>query len=186
MVNKLNFWIFSFTFSGLIGLAIYFVLPVFSYFQTPANLLAPSLPVTDSTVNWISIPKFNKSLPVWPAQVNQNSWEVFETAVAWYSDSALPGEGNTILYAHNSSDLFGNLQNLQINDRVLVGYKGFTYIYQVSQTRSISPDYVEAVIAEGTRLTLYTCEGSFDQKRRVVYAELIDVVDSNYIFPQPS
>ena len=37
--------------------------------------------------------------------------------------------------------------------------------------RPSDPEDVEAILSEDNQLTLYTCEGSFDQKRLVVYAD---------------
>jgi hypothetical protein len=56
--------------------------------------------------NRIVIPAIGLDLPVTPAVVEANDWELFDDAASWLAKSAKPGEGNVIIYAHNRNALF--------------------------------------------------------------------------------
>lgn len=118
----------------------------------------------------IKIPKLNLDLAISPSVVKGNDWEVFDDRVAWLSTSAVPGKGNTILYAHERAGLFGDLYKLKIGDEISV-YNGNWITYKVTELHLVKPTDVNSILSNDNRLTLYTCEGTFDQKRLVVYAE---------------
>jgi len=60
---------------------------------------------------------------------------------------------------------------LKIGDEIEI-YEGDTkFSYKVIEVRRIKPTDVDAILSDRNRLTLYTCDGRFDQKRLVVYAE---------------
>lgn len=119
----------------------------------------------------IRIARLNKFLPISAALVNDNEWDIFDNQVSWLSTSAVPGEGNVILYAHDGPEMFGDLNELEKGDVIEVLQNDVWRSYVVSESRSVTPSDVEAILSEDNQLTLYTCEGSFDQKRLVVYAE---------------
>lgn len=121
----------------------------------------------------IYIQKLDVSLPISAALVHDNEWDIFEDKVSWLSTSAVPGEGNVILYAHDRPEMFGDLYKLKKGDVIEVGQNEATVLYKVTESRSVKPGDIEAILSENNQLTLYTCEGSFDQKRLVVYANPI-------------
>lgn len=118
----------------------------------------------------LKIVKLNLDLAVSPSFVEGNDWEVFDDRVAWLSTSALPGQGNTILYTHERQGLFNNLYRLEIGDEISV-YNDKWFTYKVTGIKVVSPSDLSSILVGGNRLTLFTCFGSFDQKRLVVYAE---------------
>lgn len=118
----------------------------------------------------IYIPKINKRLPIQSAVVKGNNWELFEKSVSWLSTSAVPGKGNVILYAHDWVSLWGDLYKVQPGDMVEIDVNGKQFTYKVTESREVSKNDIDAVLSDDNRLTMYTCEGTFDQKRRVVYA----------------
>ncbi len=118
----------------------------------------------------IYIPKINKQHVIQAAIVKDNAWQLFDTSVAWLSTSAVPGEGNVILYAHNWKNLWGDLHKLVPGDAIELHQGERSHLYTVIESKTVSKHDVEAIFSEDNRLTLYTCEGAFDQKRRVVYA----------------
>ena len=122
----------------------------------------------------INIPKIGKSLPIKPAHVTDNTWDLFDDAVAWLSTSAAPGQGNVILYAHNWQSLWGDLYLLKPGDSIVVQHENAWKEYIVTESREIMANDVQAILSDKNQLTLYTCEGSFNQKRRVVYAKPSD------------
>jgi LPXTG-site transpeptidase (sortase) family protein len=121
----------------------------------------------------ITIPKIGKNLPIKPATVRGNDWDMFDDAVAWLSTSAVPGEGNVILYAHDWPTLWKDLYLLTPGDLIEVFQEGTgkrTYVVTVS--KAVDQHDIQSILSDENRLTLYTCEGNFDQKRRVVYADM--------------
>ena len=134
---------------------------------------APAAPSPDPTQppTAINIPEIGKNLLVKPAYVHGNTWDMFDDAVAWLSTSATPGEGNVILYAHDRTNLWRDLYLLKNGDIVQVKQAGIWRNYTVTGSKAISPNDVAAIASTNNQLTMYTCEGSFDQKRRVVYAD---------------
>ena len=127
-------------------------------------------PTTKIPPTSISIQKLDVSLPISAALVHDNEWDIFEDKVSWLSTSAVPGEGNVILYAHDRPEMFGELYKLKKGDIIEIEQNDITVSYKVTESRSIQARDVEAILSEDNQLTLYTCEGSFDAKRFVVTA----------------
>lgn len=122
----------------------------------------------------INIPKINRNLPIKPAEVHDNTWDLFSDAVAWLSTSAAPGDGNVILYAHDWVPLWADLVLLKPGDDIEVEQGNVWKKYKVTTSKAVDQHDVTSILSNSQRLTMYTCEGSFDQKRRVVYAAPVD------------
>lgn len=110
------------------------------------------------------------SLAIAPATIVDNSWTLYDDKASWLSTSKTPGEGNVILYAHNKAGLFGKLKYVKIADEISLESNGKIYLYQVAEKRKVLPTDVDMVLSDRDQLTLYTCDGVFDQKRLVVVA----------------
>ena len=118
--------------------------------------------------------------------------------IGWWADGPAPGQpGNVLLDGHRDfRDTDGNLgtgvcwelPNTGVGDFIIVRDNDArqNYLYSVIETTSIPFDAPEgaAYLASSTvsRLTLVTCEGSFDagahnySNRRIVVAELEDTI----------
>ena len=118
----------------------------------------------------ITIPQLTLNLSVAPAKIVDNQWTLYDDKVSWLATSQTPGKGNVILFAHNRDNLFGNLKTLAIGQEITVGDGSNLYTYEVTQSRRVTPSDVDAVLSDEDQLTLYTCDGSFDQKRLIVIA----------------
>lgn len=118
----------------------------------------------------ISIPDVNLNLPVSAATIVNNQWTLYDDRVSWLTTSKMPGEGNVILFAHNKSNLFGNLKKVETGAEITVQSGDKKYSYLVTEKRKVTPNDVGAVLSNKDQLTLYTCDGSFDQKRLIVIA----------------
>lgn len=118
----------------------------------------------------INIPQLNLNLSIAPGSISNNEWTLYEDKVSWLSTSKTPGEGNVILYAHNKEPLFGNLKNLRPGDQIELEHAGKKYSYKVVEKRRVLPTDIDEILSEQDQLTLYTCDGSFDQKRLIVVA----------------
>jgi len=118
----------------------------------------------------LSITSIDLNLTIAPAQILDNEWELFDDKVSWLSTSQTVGEGNVILYAHNRAGLFGGLHTTSIGDEIHIEQNGKVHTYVISEKRKVTPQDIDAVLSDSKRLTLYTCEGIFDEKRLVVIA----------------
>lgn len=140
--------------------------------STLIDPVPPNLRISLSTAppTKISISSIDLSLDISPGVIVNNQWTLFSDKISWLSTSSRVGEGNTILYGHNRVGLFAGLKKLNIGDEIQVKQDNKIYKYKVWQMHKILPTDVEAVLSNQNQLTLYTCDGSFDQRRLVVFA----------------
>ena len=139
--------------------------------QSKTVTIAPSPNPQNTPPTAINIPKIKKNLPIKSATVHGNNWDMYGDAVAWLSTSATPGRGNVILYAHDWVTLWADLILLKPGDDIQVKQADTWKKYKVTESRAVDQHDIQSILSDKDRLTMYTCEGSFDQKRRVVYAE---------------
>lgn len=126
-----------------------------------------------NTPESISIPTLKIELSIAPAVAKNNQWTLYDDKISWLVTSKTPGDGNVILYGHNWDNLFGKLGKLQLEEEITVVADGKSYTYAVSEIKQVTPGDVEEILSKENRLTLYTCEGSFDEKRLIVVATLL-------------
>jgi sortase A len=141
----------------------------FAYKTTPNNSSRIESPIG------VVIPSLGISLPIFPATVSNNSWPTTDKGVSYLLSSPLPGEkGNSVLYAHNWSNLFGKLPEIKVGDTIkVIGKKNSVTSFSVKYTAEVDPSNA-SILAPSTdkRITLYTCTGFLDSKRFVVVATL--------------
>ncbi len=118
----------------------------------------------------LSIPAHDLQLPVAEGKISDKVWELYDDKVAWLSTSDEPGEGNVILYAHNQKHLFAPLHDVEVGEEIVVEHGGWEYLYEIVEKRKVEPSDVDSVLTDQEQLTLYTCDGTFDQRRLVVIA----------------
>lgn len=131
---------------------------------------------TTKTPVSIEIIPLSVTLPVAPARVEGNNWEISETGASYLTTSApLKNNGNTVIYAHNKSSLFGPLTEIKVGYPItLKSRDGKIYSYSVYKIDTVTPDKIEVIKSQGREeLTLYTCTGFADSKRLVVKAKPI-------------
>lgn len=121
----------------------------------------------------INIDRLSLNLIISPGIIKDNKWTLYDDRVSWLSTSGDLNQGNIILYAHNKPNLFGDLTDLEIGDEIIIVGSGKKQLYAVKEKRKVLPTDVDAVISNKNELTLYTCNGSFDEKRLIVKAEPI-------------
>jgi LPXTG-site transpeptidase (sortase) family protein len=148
---------------------------VLSFQQNPY----PEIPVvetitsTDQIIS-LQIESLDIFLPVFPATIRNEVWEINPEGVSHLISSANPGEGNNIvLYGHNKKALLGNLKN--IDDGAIIELtmtNGRTYQYITESMIVVSPDEIELVLpSDYEKLTIYTCFGFADRERLVIVAK---------------
>ncbi len=89
------------------------------------------------------------------------------------TSSAKPGQkDNVVIYGHNWRRLFGPLRDVKVGDSIeITTADAQKHLYVVNQTFSVKPDAVWIADHLSTEtLTLYTCDGIFDNTRFVVRA----------------
>lgn len=125
----------------------------------------------------ILIKKLQVNVPLYPASIHKNIWETTTQGASFLTSSPLPGErGNSILYAHNWTNLFGNLVMVKPGDLVTVMYKNNTKkTFIITYTAIIAPKDVHILDnSKDTRITLFTCTGFLDMNRFVAVGLLSD------------
>lgn len=115
-------------------------------------------------------------IPVAPGVITDDVWTLYDDKATWLSTSAIPGTGNTVIYAHNRKHLFGNLPNITIGSIIQVTTNKKNYLYVVKTKKEIAPTNLQAILSEKNQLTLYTCDGYLDQWRLLVTASFKEVL----------
>lgn len=142
-----------------------------------------SLPLSNSSIASVS------AQPLWPKSINitkskvtaqvraggyENGKWILDDNYAFYlpTSGKLGQGGNTILYAHTRDRLFGSLKKTSVGDIIILGdANGKIYSYKVYSIESIKPYQVEKIETNlKDTVTLFTCDGWFDEKRLVVKA----------------
>lgn len=121
----------------------------------------------------IYIPKMAQVLPVSNGYLNGGRWVTSQIGVSYYTASALPSRGNTVIYGHNTKGILGGLWKVQDGDYIYVIQENGNFVkYRVYERKEIEPTDVEILDSTNdSRLTLYTCSGFLDEARFVVLAK---------------
>lgn len=110
-------------------------------------------------------------------------FKTLQSGVAQMKDTALPGEGNTVIFGHSNfyeddpgkyKKVFATLDQLVIGDEIKIINKNETLTYIVSINKLVDPTNVNVVKpTQNKQLTLITCwpPGTIDQ-RLIVVADL--------------
>lgn len=125
----------------------------------------------------ISIKNLNVSLPIVPAEITEGSWDTTDKGASYLATSPIPGEsGNSVIYAHNWTSLFGNLTNIIPGDEVEIEFGDkSTKTFVVKLTSTVTPETTSILApTNDKRITLYTCTGFLDSHRFVAVAILKD------------
>lgn len=127
-----------------------------------------------SLPNKIIIPSTLIILDVKPAEIVFDTWNVRLDAASFGDNSALPGnKGNTIIFSHALSNLFGNLPNINLGDTINVFTDLDWFVYKVTAKNIVDPENVDVLNpVHSNQLTLFTCTGPEYLQRFVVTAEL--------------
>ncbi len=139
----------------------------------------------------ITIPTIDIKVAVTPGGIDQGNWILSEDKALFLPSSGLLGEGfNTIIYAHKREGLFVNLKKVTLGDKIwLEDQTGKSFIYKVYSVENIDPTNLEKLKSKTpNNLTLFTCDGWFDQSRLMVKAKrefLEDDISLKYFQKKP-
>jgi len=148
-----------------------------AYGQLPVSSELPT--IDQSTFNPTFVPEQITissiiDVPIEVGDYVDEKWTDSKTEAVYYTGSATPlAGGNTIIYAHNTANLFGKLKQVEVGDVVALRLAdGTIRQYQVMSVDVVDPSNIEPLQPSLTeKLTLYTCSGFLDSQRLVVVAE---------------
>jgi LPXTG-site transpeptidase (sortase) family protein len=136
---------------------------------------------------WLEIARIQVDAPVVEMGVEGGEYQVPSFDVGHHADSARPGElGNSIYNGHlqtiNAGRVFARLHELRVGDPIRVYTRTHRVDWVVEAVRTV-PNTEQSFLQPSTvpRITLYTCEGTFDLRtrdythRRVVVGKLVEV-----------
>lgn len=96
---------------------------------------------------------------------SSSTWDV-GTGSAYYASST----GTPLIYAHNTSDAFGNLKKINSSTEFELIYADTQQRYSYIATRFIDADDGKILTEESDNMImLMTCSGLFNEQRRIVY-----------------
>ena len=136
-----------------------------------ANLASTPLRVTGNAIAVLDIADYSIRGQI----VEGTDDKTLKNYIGKFAGSADPGQiGNFSVAAHNNiyTELFRNLQKVQVGDKVRVVTKTHEYIYTVTSTQTVDPTRTD-VLKGGTKreITMITCTQAAT-KRIVVKGEL--------------
>lgn len=115
-------------------------------------------------------------LPVFPARVSVDRWEISENGASYLLGSGSLGKpGNVVIYGHNKENIFGKIRLLKKGAEIKIeSIREKNFFYKVTEVKIVSPKDIAVLrTTEDRTLTLYTCTGNFDLQRFVVIAKKI-------------
>lgn len=121
----------------------------------------------------LTLPDLQIDVPIIPSKITNGIWETTDKGASYLLSSPIPGTvGNSIIYAHDFTNLFGPLVNAKPGEKIIVSYSDGTRIdFVIAGTQIVSPSE-SSILSESQdkRITLYTCTGWFETMRFVVVA----------------
>jgi LPXTG-site transpeptidase (sortase) family protein len=138
------------------------------------STISPSeITKSESKPERIAIPSVGIDLTTHETKIINKDWEINKDGASHLETSANPAEGgNIIIYAHNTKDRFGNLQNIKKGEFIKI-YTNDAKIYTYEVKNILVVDPTQAELLQPTKkevLTIYTCTGFADLKRLVIQA----------------
>lgn len=174
LINKIKKFKFKKT-PGLIFLAGVFLLTFTSFYQIKkAIYTSRQTPQSAGAPLSLTIPSLDlENVDIVEGGFENGHWLLADDALLWLPTSGQLEEGfNTIVYGHKKPGLFVNLYKLELADEIILTSKsGQVFHYQVTDKIQVKPDNLEALESDAANsLTLFTCDGAFDQNRLVIKA----------------
>ncbi len=130
----------------------------------------------------LSIASLNMRLPVLPGAFDAivGDWQITPTNAHYAVNTAVPNNwrGSTVMYGHNNRLVFGPTKNLQPSDEAIVStISGRKFIYAYSGSEIVAPNQtgILAIRTGQPRLVLITCEGIWNENRRLMYFDFKEV-----------
>ena len=149
---------------------------------------------------WLEIPRLGVNTPIVGVPLSGDDWDVswLGSSTGWLEGTAFPTwQGNSVVTGHvtlpsGTEGPFAELSTLGWGDRVIVHAYGNEFIYEVRQTRTVSPFNTTVLQHEDEAwLTLLTCKTYIKSadtylSRVAVRAVLIDIREDEAPIPSGS
>ncbi|HWO75280.1 MAG TPA: class D sortase [Bacillus sp. (in: firmicutes)] len=132
------------------------------------------IPRTGEIIGELSIPKLNKTFPVYQG----TGKDILKKGAGHVEGSALPGELNNCVISGHRDTIFRGLKDIEKGDRLIVSTKAGTFLYKVKKIKIVDADD-RTVLTPKPRatLTLTTCYPFYyvgnAPQRYIVTSELI-------------
>ncbi len=154
----------------------------FLTFAIKSNAKITPIPVSNASLRVaipveIKIENLKIDLPIYQTEISNGDWEEIDYGLLHLSNTAIPGEtGNSVIYGHNTPALLGNLRNIDVGQEIVVSFSDGSFkTFVTIDSFNVTPDQTHILnTTEETKLTIYTCNGFFDEKRFVVVAVPLD------------
>lgn len=132
----------------------------------------------------ISLPSAGITLPVapgGPTDETSSEWILSQDKVNYdvTRTTINNNKGASLLYGHNTKSVLANTANLEVGDPLIIRTKNsLVFKYKLVSIRSVLPTDLAAVNEAGpARVLLLTCEGSFNQLRRLMEFSLVKATE---------
>lgn len=122
----------------------------------------------------LELPRIGLILKVAPGSYDEtvDAWTLSDDKAHYADITSLANNtsGNTFMYGHNTAQVFAPLYQLQPGDTAIVRTSnGLRFQYVFNGTQTVNPTATTVLATSETSiLTLMTCEGVFDEARRIV------------------
>lgn len=126
----------------------------------------------------ITIPRLQIDLSVKNGDYFKESWMTSKDEALFATKSSLPNnlEGNTIIYGHNTNEVFYSTNRLIPGDRILLYTDNGIFEYEFTKWELVKPTDTTVFEYKGApMLTLITCFGLTNSERRLMYFEYYGV-----------
>jgi LPXTG-site transpeptidase (sortase) family protein len=126
----------------------------------------------------IAIPRLSVDLQVEDGDYTKEVWTSSANKALFAKVSALPNNttGNTVIYGHNTNNVFYPTQRLINGDLALVYTDNGVFVYRFINSELVDPTNTSVFMYQGkSRLTLITCHGLANEKRRLMYFEFVEL-----------
>ena len=124
----------------------------------------------DKYLGVLFIDKINLEYPIF----NEFSEENLKISICKFSGSKLQENGNITILGHNYKNVFfGNLDKLEMHDKIIIdlnGEKFNYYIFKIYEIDSNDLDCLKPIYNNSKEITLVTCKNNNKKKRLVVKA----------------
>ncbi|OGC38617.1 hypothetical protein A2V54_01925 [candidate division WWE3 bacterium RBG_19FT_COMBO_53_11] len=99
------------------------------------------------------------------------SWDLSKDKAQFATVTSLPNTkaGNTVIYGHNTPEVFMKLEKLNVGDvAYLYTKEGYVFEYELKSTEKVRPTDTQILQSgDDIRLSLLTCSGLFNEKRKL-------------------
>lgn len=138
--------------------------------------------ITGSPIRLV-VPRLNIDLPIEDGiyDPTTDSWTLSRTATHYALITAPPNttSGNTLIYGHNNRRILGATRNIQPGDVLqIITKENQTFSYAYTSDIKVDPSNTSIfgdTSIDKPRLTLLTCDGLFNEQRRLMSFDFTEV-----------